>query len=350
VVELRRRAALGALVAAASLVVGAGACRRSDASPSARSVAAADSTPRGDTTSPLPQAAGTTPRDSTTRPPRTRTVLTPLEDSIAQRLTFAPRTQGSFIAAGRKQRLLLDVGRVDIEVRRDPARLAAYKRLVRDRFPLAAGARVRVRGPWGSDDATVDSVDTWNGRIVASLAAGPRVDSIVRHVDPLVALAVPSDSARPAVVDSCARTFADSTVARRIATFGDSVAAAMKLAEMPPYERLVNTMKSKTTPVAGCFGGARALVVVTLWAGNYEWVRERVFLMPDTGAPVPLRVGDYRFKAHDPIGAFDADGDGVDDLAARGLGEATGATVILKFTPDEKRFDRLASGFAWETR
>jgi hypothetical protein len=298
----------------------------------------------------MPQITGAAAHDSTTKRPRTHAVLTPLEDSIVQRLTFAPRTQGAFIAAGRKQRLLLDVGRVDIEVRKDPARLAAYKRLVRDRFPLAAGARLRVSGPWGSDDATIDSVDTWNGRIVATVAAGARVDSIVRHVDPLVALAVRSDSARAAVVDTCVRTFPDSAVPRRITAFGDSVAAAMKVAEMPPYERLVNTMKAKTTPVAGCFGGARALVVVTLWGGNYEWVRERVFLMPDVGAPVPLRVGDYRFKAHDPIGAFDADGDGVDDLAARGLGEATGATVILKLTPDKKRFDRLASGFAWETR
>jgi hypothetical protein len=48
--------------------------------------------------------------------------------------------------------------------------------------------------------------------------------------------------------------------------------------------------------------------------------------------------------------AFDADGDGVDELAARGLATRMGAQSVLKLDPAAKRFSRFASGFAWESR
>ena len=57
-------------------------------------------------------------------------------------------------------------------------------------------------------------------------------------------------------------------------------------------------------------------MIVTLYAGDYEWVRERVLLVGD-GSLKKATVRDLRFRAHEALHALDADGDGVDDLAAR---------------------------------
>ena len=45
---------------------------------------------------------------------------------------------------------------------------------------------------------------------------------------------------------------------------------------------------------------------------------------------------------------FDADGDGVDDLAARGHGDRSGGLTIMRLDIAARRFVRLVSGFAWE--
>ena len=63
---------------------------------------------------------------------------------------------------------------------------------------------------------------------------------------------------------------------------------------------------------------------------------------------VPMRFTDLRFHAHDPLYVFDADGDGVDDLAARGLGDRSGGLTIMRLDLAARRFVRLVSGFAWE--
>ena len=91
--------------------------------------------------------------------------------------------------------MLVDIGRVDVEVRRNPARLAAYKLAVEARTPFPTGTRFRLRGPWGADDATINGFDTWNGRIVATVATTPRVDSLAKAVEPLPATAQLVDSA-----------------------------------------------------------------------------------------------------------------------------------------------------------
>ena len=69
---------------------------------------------------------------------------------------------------------------------------------------------------------------------------------------------------------------------------------------------------------------------MTLYAGDYEWVRERAFAIDSLGAVRPLSVRDLRFKSHEAIGAFDADEDGDDDLAARGRATRAGAMVVLR--------------------
>ena len=85
---------------------------------------------------------------------------------------------------------------------------------------------------------------------------------------------------------------------------------------------------------------------MTLYAGDYEWVKERVLLVGND-APKPLVVHDLRFRAHEALAALDADEDGVDDLVARAWTPRGGGTVVLKLV-NGARLERLASGFAWE--
>src|SRR5688572_5926267 len=95
--------------------------------------------------------------------------LSALADTIAGALVFLPRNQTWFTVAARGKRMLLDLGRVDVEVRRDSARAAAYRQAVASRAPLTVGSRLRLYGPWGADDVEVSGFDTWSGRIVATL-------------------------------------------------------------------------------------------------------------------------------------------------------------------------------------
>ena len=90
------------------------------------------------------------------------------------------------------------------------------------------------------------------------------------------------------------------------------------------------------------------VLVVSLRAGNVEWVQERAVLVDTLGRATALRVTDYRFRAHELLGAFDADGDGVDDLATRATTERAGATTILVFDQKLRRLRRFLAGFAWE--
>jgi len=282
--------------------------------------------------------------------------LPPLADTIAEKLVFPPVTQGWFLAAARGKRMLVDIGRVDMEVRRDPARLAAYKLAVEARTPFPVGTRFRLRGPWGADDATISGYDTWNGRIVASLTTAPRVDSLAKTIEPLPATAQLVDSATAAVTDTaCVREPLPPALEARVKFVKDSLDQVLRAGENPPYERLLKSLKSRETSAVGCFPGGRVIIMATLWAGEYEWVREIVVLMDDAGKLTPLRLRDYRFRGHEAIYALDGDGDGIDDLATRGYGPFLGGTSVLRIvdgkTPKEgRRLERMATGFAWESR
>ena len=303
--------------------------------------------------------------------------LPPLADTVAQKIVFVPRTQTLFTAAARGKRMLVDIGRVDAEVRKDPVRKQAYLLAVSRLSPLPIGTRMRLRGPWGASAATVTGFDTWNGRVVATLYVSAQVDSLVRHREPLPAAALRVDAATAAAdsarVDSVARARVaappaatppdtataaacgtDSVsplLAERALVVRDSVEQTLRALEMPQFERLLTSVKVTSTQAPGCYGTlGRLLLIVSLRAGGAEYVRERVMILSDSGAPTDLRVTDYRFKAHDAIYALDADGDGVDDLAAKGVAELAGATVILRLDAKAKRLARLTGGFAWEAR
>src|SRR5918912_234447 len=114
-------------------------------------------------------------------------------------------------------------------------------------------------------------------------------------------------------------------------------------------ERLEQTLHTRASQVIGCFAGARAMLFVTQSAGDYEYTHELAVLLDSAGTAIPLRVSDIRFKTHEALRALDADGDGVDDLAAKGRGERMGGTVVLRLNPAKRRLEYLTDGFGWES-
>jgi hypothetical protein len=288
-------------------------------------------------------------------PSRQRQELSPLADSLAAYLVFAPRTQRWFTAAARGKRLLVDIGRADTDVRKDSTLLAAYREAARQLSPLPVGAHLRLFGPWGTDMAEVSGFDVYNGRMVATLAAPPRVDSIARHLEPLAAAALHTDSSAAPTTDRCkrdsvARDSLPPELVDRVGLVGDSIEQRLRDEATPPYERLAASTRVRRSRALGCFGVGRLLVVISLRAGNNEWVREHFAVINDSGQVTPFRANDWRFGAHDAVSAMDADGDGVDDLVARGIAENAGTLSVLKLDTATRRLERLTNGFSWEAR
>ena len=308
-------------------------------------------TPVGDTVAHLDTQTSNMvqPETLTSAKPRL-TALSPLADSIADRMVFPPRGQLWFTAAARGKRMLVDIGRVDMDVKAEP-RFSAYLEAVNRFSPIPVGSRFRLSGPWGSDSAVLKEFAVWNGRIVGVLAVSPRVDSLARTVEPLPAAAAITDSTVESMIDACKRDSLSENLTDRAAIVRDSISQQLLETAKPPFERLQNSLKVSSSRIAGCYGRlGRVLVIVSARAGNTEWVAERMAIIDDSGAVTPLKFGDYRFAAHDGVYAFDADHDGVDDLATRSLGEAMGGLSILRLDTARKRFDRLTAGFSWEAR
>ena len=282
-------------------------------------------------------------------PPPKLVRLSPLADSISAFLVFVPAGESSFTVASRNKRVFVDIGRVDVEVRRDSSRAVAYREAVTKRSPIPVGARFRVHGAWGAEDVTAMGIDAWNGRIVLRVTGSPTLDSLARDKAPLIAVAFRADSETPPAADSCDRKspLAPELVTR-VAVVRDSIERDLRSAPPPPYERLQKKMSVASSQVVGCFGAARVALAVSLKAGNVEWVRERIVLVDSTGAAHALRVSDFRFRAHELLQAFDADGDGIDDLATRATTERAGATTVLTLDLKRWRLSRLTTGFAWE--
>jgi hypothetical protein len=331
-IDLRaRRRLLGA-----ALLLVALACRESEG---AQRDAQRDSAQPLDT-----QTAKLPPRE----PPRP--TLSPLADSIAERLVFAPRGQLWFTAAARGKRMLVDIGRVDANVKEEP-QASAYLEAVRRLSPIPIGTRFRLSGPWGLDSATLSGFAAWNGRIVGVLTVSERVNALAKMIEPLPAAAAVTDSAVAVATDDCNRDTLAEDVLDRAAIVRDSMEQQLLNEVRPPFERLMNSIKMSSSRIAGCYGRVgRVLVIVSMRAGNNEFVAQRMAIVDDTGYVTPIRFADYRFPAHDGVYAFDADRDGIDDVATRAVGEAMGALSIMRLDTARKRLDRLTSGFAWEAR
>ncbi|MFL5616904.1 MAG: hypothetical protein ACJ79A_00760 [Gemmatimonadaceae bacterium] len=283
-------------------------------------------------------------------------VLTEAEQRVADGIAFAPSMIERFVVASRNKRLLLDLGRVDLETKQDAQQLALVRRVAARVGPLSHVSFVRVRGSWGAEIDSIVGYDVWNGRVVAVLSPSSRADSLLRKSAPLLGVAtrmlVPADTAATdtlAVAGGCARDSVPPALPARVALVRDSLVKWMTDSLKPPYG-LPTRLTVRGDTASGCFGPWRAVVVVTTRTPAFDWSDERTLLVAPDGKAVAGRLRDLRLRTHESLVAFDADGDGIDELAARGLAPRMGAQSVLKLDPATRRFSRFASGFAWETR
>lgn len=302
--------------------------------------------------------------------------LSPAADSIANSLVFVPTDRAWFPGASRGRHMLIDIGRIDLKLKPDSSSRAGFLEAVTRLSPLPLGTVLRLRAPYEIDEQVkIIGFDTWSGRIVAKLSVSHLLDSLARAEDMMPATATRIDtvaSHAPAGTDSSQRVSAVATVATqgdsippapppvclrdtlptdittRAIAVRDSLVRFLTDSARPPYERQLATAKVQSWWVPGCFGVGRALIIANKRTPEMDFAVERVALLDSTGKTVPVRFVDFRFHAHDPLYVFDADGDGIDDLAARGHGDRSGGLTIMRLDLATKRFVRLVSGFAWE--
>lgn len=288
------------------------------------------------------------PEGTARRAPR----WSPLADSVERFVVLAPVGETTFVAASRAKRVLLDLGRMDLDVRKDSALRAAMVEVVRARAPIAEGSHVALRGAWGREVAEVGGFEYYNARVVAVLRGSARLDSLAAQKTPLTALATPTRDTAVAVdsaASPCDRTLSPLLTAR-VKLVRDSLLALLRAGEQAPYERMRRRMSTQASWTSGCFGGAwRVALAANYRTATLEWARETVVLVDTLGKVQPVKVNDLRFRVHELLHALDADGDGVDDLATKGATERAGATTILRYDAKGKRFERVAAGFAWES-
>jgi hypothetical protein len=162
--------------------------------------------------------------------------------------------------------------------------------------------------------------------------------------------AAPADSAAA----PCARDSLANALAPRLARVRDSLVKVVyaMVPRITVYQqvRRPKPAQLRVTQVAGCFDAPRVVVVASLRGENYEWVAERAVLVSASGSVSAVRLDDLRFAGHEVLRAFDADGDGRDDLATRAVAEGSGGTSVLRWDMAKKRFVRLTAGFQWENQ
>jgi hypothetical protein len=353
---LSRRSAARHRFLAFALAAAAG-CSSTESSPERSESPSSGSTAPPSATAavePVLQQGDTLPT-SRVRVPRSP-LLSDAEQQVADGITFAPRTSERFIVAARGQRLLLDIGRVDLELKGDADRLALVRRVSARVGPLARVDRVHVRGTWGEETDSIVGYDVWNGRAVAVLAPMPATDSLLRRNAPLVGVATRvavqrADSTHgESAPMPCRRDSVGQVLIDRVAVVRDSLVRWVSDSVRSPLPRLAKAAVVRGDAAIGCFGSWRAVVVVTTRTPSLEWNEERALLVATDGGVATTRLRDLRLRAHESLVAFDADGDGVDEVAARGLASRMGAQSVLRLDPATRRLSRFASGFAWESR
>jgi len=285
--------------------------------------------------------------------------LSPAADTIARHLTFVARNTTVLTAATRGGRWLVDLGRIDAVVQ-TPDRLAAYREAAAALSPVRRGDTLHVYGPWGASRTVVRDFDIWSGRIVATIDLPAAADSFAvvadqrarapRGVDvPFGAAAFRFPLARDTVqMAGCVRDGVAPELSARADSVSDSLGAVLTAdaaAAAPQYRIAPRVIGSRLT---GCFGAARLLLLAALRSGGDLLTRERAVLINDDGSVTPVPVQDYRFRAHLLLHVLDADGDGIDDVVARGYGRRVGSLVVLRFDPQTGTLTRLTGGFSYE--
>jgi hypothetical protein len=335
-----------------------------------RSAAKAPMTTSTTKADPMVAQQGDTAARRATLKPR---LLSEEEQRVADGIAFAPSISERFLVAARNKRLLLDLGRVDLETKQDARQLALVKRVAARVGPLSRVTHVRVRGRWGEEVDSIAGYDVWNGRVVAVLAPSATADSLLKKSAPLVGVATrvlaTADSgvapkttaalasvppvATPAVAAptpiACVRDSVPPELPARAALVRDSLVRWVTDSIRPSYA-VSGKLAVRGDTASGCFGPWRYVVVVSVRTPAFDWSDERTLLVGPDGKAVTGRLRDLRLRTHESLVAFDADGDGVDELAARGLAPRMGAQSVMKLDATTRRFSRFASGFAWETR
>ncbi len=301
---------------------------------------------------------------------RLGTKLEVVGDSILARTTWPPAGQSRFVAAARGKRLLLDVGRVDLDVRKDSARARAYRQVIASHPPMPIGTAVVLNGKFGSVRTRITGYDVWSSRVVATLELNATIDSMARKDDKLTAVADREGAAvapAPAVsatspatsaaataapasdVEPCVRDSISSELKLREKWLKDSLDLVVRNTPRPAYTGFSRKVMTRGTRVLGCFGALGRLAMAAMLRDDRgEWFVERVVIVDDKGKVTPLKVSDLRFRAHELLGAYDVDGDGIDELATRATTERAGAVTVLRMDLKTKKLERIASGFAWE--
>ena len=295
---------------------------------------------------------------SSTREPR-EPRLSPAADTIARHLTFVARNTTVLTAATRGGRWLVDLGRIDAAVQ-TPARMAAYREAAAALSPVRPGDTLHVYGPWGASRTVVRDFDIWSGRIVATVDLPAEADSLAILADrrakaprgsdvPFGAAAFRFPLARDtSQAPGCVRDTIPFALSARADSVRDSLRTMLMAdtADAAPQYRIAPHVV--TSRLMGCFGTARLLLMAALRSGGDLLTRERAVLIGDDGTVTPVPVQDYRFRAHLMLHVLDADGDGTDDVVARGYGRRVGSLVILRFDPEGRTLTRLTGGFAYE--
>ena len=312
---------------------------------------------------------------------RIGTDLAKVGDSILMRTTWTPAGQWRFVAASRGKRLLLDMGRVDLDVRKDTARARAYRQVIPAHAAVPVGTAFTIRGTFGELATRITGYDVWASRVVATLELPPRVDSMAKKDDRMTAVAerigvprpvaaVPVSSAPPvskgpapaaaspatnatAAVPEvasapCVRDSLPPEFKAREKWVRDSLEEVVKNVPRPAHTGFSRKVLTRASRATGCFGIGRLAIAVMLRDDRGEWFVERLVILDDDGKALPLKVTDFRFRAHELLGAYDADGDGVDELATRATTERAGAVTVLKLDAKGTKLERIAAGFAWE--
>ena len=281
------------------------------------------------------------PRDSVLlasghRPAR----LSRAADSLRRYLVFAPLVDRWFLAAAPNGQLVVDLGRVDLDLRRAPHLWPAFREAAAARSPIALGSSVLTRAPGRSFLATLDGFTEHQGRVVGILRFEERIDTLSPHFVASVERSPGAPEARP---DTCNRSGTAELLERAVGV-ADSLLATLRSS---PDARRVPGAVARRSHVVGCFAGGYAVVAASLSSRDVTWGREVVVLIRFDGSVQPLPVEDFRFRVHELLAAFDSDGDGSDDVVARAWTERAGGTVVLRLV-EGARLERLAAGFAWE--